>query len=256
MKMIILSLLFLLFSNLHSQVSPDDTPIADNISVSKYLDYTKDLSNLYYGKSHTPFLRGLMVGSYTPYLLPSGITITPDNNSTIPRLTDYYSEGKLIYNGVVYPKETMLLDLYRNDLIVFSPGNFNIIIDPEKVEMAELQGYHIFYLKPNNFKDCPSKGYYLLLDDNDYCSLIKKDTYNFVKQTTPEATLIRNIKYYILKDEVYHQVSGKSSVLKVFDDKRKELDNFIKENNLEFNSTMKEYSMKLIVKQYEKLKRQ
>lgn len=255
MKTTILCFLLLFTSNIFCQHNTDIL-LPDNQIINNYLTSASEYSNLYYGKIHIPYLRELMVGSYTPYLLPANTQKIEDYDNNIPRLTDFYSEGRLIYNGILYPKENMLLDLYRNDLVIFSPGNFNIILDPEKVEMAEVQGYHVYYLNDKKAIDAPQKGYYLLLEENEYCRLIKKDNYDFVKQSSPDAALVQNIRFYILKDETYHQVKSKRSVLKVFNDKRKELETYIKENRLEFDGVSREQVMRLVVKQYEKLKKQ
>lgn len=258
MKIFVLCLLSLVFVNIYSQSDEDrQTSLSENLATEQYLEQVQEFSSLYYGKLHTPSLKGLMVGYYTPYLLPYGKTLSYEELGRYSRINDYYSEGSLVYNGIIYPRVTMLLDLYRDDLIVLLQGkNNNVIIDPLSVERAVIQGYHVFYLRKNNSKNCPDAGYYLLLEKNEYCTLMKKDAYHFIMQSTPQAALSRKVKYYLFKDNVYHQVSNKRSVLNVFEDKKTELDKYIKERNLGFEEDRREHSLTEVVKQYEKLKQQ
>jgi len=231
--------------------------------VQEYMNNVGDESNLFYGRAHRPRLVGYW-GPYVTYLLPKGDRVLNEKNRQELKLADFYSEGEIIYNGVIYPKVTMLLDLYRDELIVVSTkSKYHIALDPVHLGFAEVHGQHVFYLPPDSRKNAPQPGHYLLLHKDDNCSVIKKEIFNFSNPTNltnymlTNYVMTKNIKFYILKDNIYYNVKSKGSVVNIFNSKKKELDKFVKENNLNFdNDDNRENSIIAIVKQYEKLNKQ
>lgn len=52
----------------------------------------------------------------------------------------------------------MRLDLYKNELLLFSPDNrYNIVLPSDRVDYAEFHGYHIFYRYPDERSGNPCR---------------------------------------------------------------------------------------------------
>jgi len=252
MKRHILFLLVCIFLCNHTQAQTSPKGNIDKVYyklAADYMETVKNASNLFYGKIHIPYLRRLKE-PYLPYLSEN----SGENTGTKQNLKihDFYSKGRLCYGKAIYPEVYLLLDLFKNELIVFSPDKlYNIILDPEKVESAEVQGYHVIYLKPDGLKNCPEKGYYLKLYSGVY-AFLKKESYIIIEKKA-ELFLKHKIKYFIIKDKEYFTVKSKRSILNTFKSHKKELNEFIKKNNLKFDDHNRESSIVQVVKQYESL---
>lgn len=64
--------------------------------------------------------------------------------------SEKYVPGDLSFEGILYKDVKMRLDLYKNELLLFSPDNrYNIVLPSDRVDYAEFHGYHIFYRYPD-----------------------------------------------------------------------------------------------------------
>lgn len=159
-----------------------------------------------------------------------------------------FDEGKLFYDGVMYLKLPMRLDLYTDELMVLTPNiTHRIILHPDRVGYAEFNGYRVEYINAGPEAKIP-KGYYAYLYSGK-CAALKKETFSFRRETSSLFNWSR--KYYIYKDGIYYQVKNKRTILNVFKSHKKELDKYIKDMNMDFKNM--ELVLPMIVEQYEKL---
>lgn len=64
--------------------------------------------------------------------------------------SEKYVPGDLSFEGILYKDVKMRLDLYKNELLLFSPDNrYNIVLPSDRVDYAEFHGYDIFYRYPD-----------------------------------------------------------------------------------------------------------
>lgn len=144
----------------------------------------------------------------------------------------------------------MRLDLMNNELVVLAPDKTGmIVLDPLRLKYADLFGYRLFFLIPDRSNKLPTEGYYMQFYGGKY-SLYKRYTYpSFVAS-------IQNVKqtitYYIYVDGKFHKINNKGSLLKVLKTNKEELEQFIKDNKLNFSKD-KDESFALVVQYYEKL---
>lgn len=229
----VLCLFFLLLGlQLRSQ-----NPIPFNSSVvSKYISEANGYSPIYSSKS--PVLYGGYIKNH-PYFIE-----------------DKFVEGMLCFDGVVYPKTLMKLDLYKNELIVLSPLNRQLLVlSGELVDFAVLHGYHIIYHSKERARNSSlDEGYYLLLHDGEL-TVLEKQGYLLKEEVGNEVELSfskKNIKYFILKDSVCCIVKNKKSALSTFISHKKELNRYIKQEKLSFRKDA-EKAIVAVVKHYEHL---
>ena len=88
--------------------------------------------------------------------------------------SEKYVPGDLSFEGILYKDVKMRLDLYKNELLLFSPDNrYNIVLPSDRVDYAEFHGYHIFYRYPDERSGNLPEGYYLRLYEGK-CTVLGK----------------------------------------------------------------------------------
>ncbi len=247
---IALSLFMFTFLQSNAQILPKEQSkdLVDNCAKA-YIESLGEQSILFYGKEqlHLPY------NLKNPYLKAKEIQMRVVDGEVLEVTNSSgYHQGRLVYDGVVYPQVTMRLDLYKNELIAMSPVlNNNIVLDPLKVGYASLYDYHIVHLQYNSLKKSLPEGYYLQLYFGKY-PVYKKYFYTLDK-TPVSASLKESLKYFVYKDGVYHTIKNKGSLLKVLKSNKKELEQYMRDNKLSFGQNSIENTFVLVVKQYEKL---
>jgi len=208
------------------------TPPVDDIQ--RYLSETKEYAALYNGKLVTPYERPFF---NSPFFGSSG-----------------YIEGELCYNEVVYHNILICLDLYRDELTVYFPQRpFHIVLESEKFNYAVLNGC-VFIVSHNN-PNIRSK----------YVMLVKDGLYPIVKQyrgiVREEDTNLERKRYVRFQEQYFITVNGiaypvknKNALLKLFPEKKKELNDFVKQHKLSFGSQQFEQSIVALVNHYENIK--
>jgi len=169
--------------------------------------------------------------------------------------TDIFQSGTLGYNHVVYKDVMMRFDLFRNELTIFSPDKpYYIVLNNEKFDFAILNGSTIVL----SDSEKEAKRQFLVLLQNGQYPVLKK----YIMAMEDEISSMQIINYFriksqcaIYKDGIPYTVKNKNSILKLFPDKRKELDAFAKQRKLDFNRQI-EQSIIALVNHYENLTNQ
>ena len=163
--------------------------------------------------------------------------------------------GFLTYDGVDYPLVGLRWDTYRDDMIAISSDQrFNVILVPERFSEAGFQDNHLFFIDANKASGIPKSGYFLNLYDNKYKVWAKPFALLNNKHVEQRAVnyFTFHKHYYIQKGETYYAVKNLSGIYRVFADKKKELKQYVKKNNLNFRASP-DNIIPLIVREYERL---
>ena len=169
---------------------------------------------------------------------------------------DDFVSGRLSYGGVVYPEVWLRWDLYRDELMILLPVSYNIVLQSEHIDFAEIHGYHIFYLPSDGLPGCPPAGNYILLYSGKYL-LIEKliNDLNEKDKNGSDFYFILNTRFYLQKDGVYHKIKNRRTLLKALETHRKELKQFICANGLGYKRDAETMTLE-VVKEHAKLSRQ
>ena len=202
---------------------------------ARYMDSVSNRTTIFYGKLQEPLW---MITSNNPYFKDAR-----------------YTKSKIRYGGSLYTDIPLRWDLYRDELVVLSPDNYNVVLSPDKTEDATFHGYHIRYLKKDSLSNSPPPGYYLLLHAGP-CTVLVKHT--AVMQQKSYNQRIENYfmfatKYYIKKENVYFPVKNKNTLLNALGDYHQELSRLIRANRFTFKRDA-EAMIVTTVKEYEKMK--
>ena len=190
--------------------------------------------------------------------------------------TDEFREGVLLYDGILYPGVRLRLNTHTDELSVLLPANapsdrieyaqsqeytvvygqqltgnalnigsafFSNIVSTDLIEYAQFPEYTLIYNRqsPNNEVKTGSAlppGYYARMMTEKYPVYRREIRYPKRNVDGMQVEWIFNIqtRLYIYKDGKYHSVGSKGSVLKLFKDKKNELNRYAKQTGLNFGN--------------------
>ncbi|AKD03596.1 hypothetical protein POKO110462_02935 [Pontibacter korlensis] len=165
-----------------------------------------------------------------------------------------FSTGSVQYDGVWYRGIPLLYDVVVDEVLTTHPTSGYILkLVKQKVRSFELGGETFIYLGADSSVIQP--GYYSLLHSGKVKVLAFRDKEVQERTTTNglEGEFRVTDKYYLYKDGSYHQVNKKRSVLNVLRDEKKQLNRFIRDNNLKFRK-QKEAAITKVAQYYDTLK--
>lgn len=234
-KIVFGGLMLISLCQLNAQSAWKKREVAASDVVKQYLTKAHRQAAIYNGKEMMPY--------------PNAFRNHPYFESNEP------VKGLLSYDGIVYPDVLLRLDLYRNELILQTPDNlYGVVLLPEKVDYAELYEYHLFYYYQEEKRGAPNDGYYMLLHDGG-CRVLEKHLRPIKEshaERTVEYSFEKILRFYVEKENEYHVVKSKRSVLKLFKSHKRELNQFIKQHNLNFKEEPGA-AIVAVVKEYERL---
>lgn len=162
-----------------------------------------------------------------------------------PYFQEYdWQSGHVDYDGVTYQSVPLLYDLVQDEIVV---GHFNgtdgISLIKPLVKSFQLLGHTFFYLPENKEGKVPlAAGFYDCLFEGKVQLWARhtKTLEQYNKATKSAGYFPLKVRYFLKKNQEYHQVQNKREVLQVFADKKEEVEAFIKENKLSFSKRREE----------------
>jgi len=234
MKIRLLLFMFCFYGGMALWAQEQSTAIlpADAV-VLNYLIEAKEYAALYTGKIETPYN---VAFENHPYLETSG-----------------YVSGTLCYNRVVYQDVLMRFDLFRDEITVVSPDvPHRVVLNNEKFNYAVLHGLTI--IKSADEKGAKTK--FVVLLHNGTFPVVKKQTLRILEESLSDRTLSRTFQvqrqYVVYVNNIPYAVKNKNSILKLFADRKKELNEYAKQHKLNFKKGI-EQSIIEMVTYYENL---
>lgn len=169
-------------------------------------------------------------------------------NEEHPYLYDEESNGDVMYRGELYPDMPLRYDLSTDQVITAYPHGSKIQLLANKVQYFEIADHKFVRLENTKLP----AGFYDLLHDGKmkfYARRTKQKTMK-MNGNDPEPAFESYVKYFILKDGVYHTVKSKRSVMALMSDRKKELKRSLKEENLKFGKD-REKAITRLMQRYE-----
>jgi hypothetical protein len=163
--------------------------------------------------------------------------------------TKQYREGTLCFDGRLYPHVIMRLNVYTDELVLLSPDSrFSVVVSPERVDSVAFPAYTVFYNGPEQTQaGLPDRGYHVRLYNGGHT--VWKREVKFIDRVTNgmdiEAIFTSRTRYYICKDGRCQSAGNKRSLLKLFAPKKKELNQYIKQQRLNFKNAPDEAIVRL-----------
>jgi len=156
------------------------------------------------------------------------------------------------YNGTWYKNVPVLYDLY-NDLMVGAMHDSLYVLRADKLTDLYLLNHHFINLTQASAGKL-TPGYYDILYNSKSQVLVKRarTVQNNVTQQGVEVIYENKDVIYIKKGNNYYEVSSKGSVLDVFNDRKKQLKQYLNDNNIRYGSD-KEGSVVRLTRYYDQL---
>jgi hypothetical protein len=144
--------------------------------------------------------------------------------------------GSIVYDGIQYDSVLMSYDETR-DVVVINDYTDRIQLHSEKVKSFNLFNADFIRIEKDSLTpNLPATGFYNVLYHGKL-SLLKRQI-----KTIREEIILNELQhfadekdhYYIKKNDVLYPVGSRNDLLKIFKDRKKEVQQFIKANNLNF----------------------
>lgn len=170
--------------------------------------------------------------------------IEPIYNSIIFENTPYYvnsefTDASVIFKNIYYPNQKARLDLYKEQLIILPPERkYGIIISSQSVDKVFIHNRTFVFLGSDN-ETSIRKGYYMQLLDGDIFQLFCKENH-VLRQTLITYVFDQKINFFLLYNSRYYTVKSKASFSKLFPQYKKQINQHVKENKLNFRRNKEE----------------
>jgi hypothetical protein len=190
-----------------------------------------------------------------------GYEVVENSNQAVNH--PYYSVNKFVNgsmngHGVNYDDIPIKYDILHDKLVILHFNRiFNVEQISERIDRFTILG-HVFVrlASDSSSQSAEAAGFYDRLYSGKAVSLFakrRKTSAERIKDGQAELVYKEHNAYFIRKDNFFHPVSDKGSVLNVLSDKKKELEIFLKKNKIKFNKD-REYAMTQLSAYYDSLK--
>ena len=234
----VLGLLFIIHPTASGQMPSEDSAFYQSAlthTIQVYQRRIDDQSALYNGSVYAPYEWAWKGG--TPYFI------------------DTLTAGSVVYDGMVYDSLKVLYEDLRQFFIVKNEALMLQLVK-ERVSSFVVDGHHFIRLKADNHNPgLPRTGFYEILYSGQ--TELLKET---VKSKREEPSIVEGIlhyvdekdNYYIRKKGNYVRVNSKRELLDALDDRRKEVQRFLKKNKLNMRKG-RETALIQAIQYYDKL---
>jgi hypothetical protein len=224
LKVFLSIVLFISFSNSHAQNFSADTTIKSSFTDSALNIYHRTLypeTGLYNGSEY-----GYNV--YYPFIINEGDPFYISKN---------FSDGSVFYNNVLYKNVPLLFDIIKEELLIRDPGKIYIIrLNSENIKQFNIWGQTFIRISPDSGTNAAlHAGFYDELYKGNvslYKKVLKKFKENAASAQGLNKYVVERDEYFIKKDNQYFRIKNKKSLLLVTNNKKKEIEQFIKKNKL------------------------
>lgn len=151
---------------------------------------------------------------------------------------DAFSKGTIVYDNILHPAVKLKYDEVK-EVVVFEDTTHRIQLVGERISRFSISGNDFVRITKDTVQNASvSTGFYQLLYDGNMAVLKKevKSIREVLVSNTEGIYRYIDVKkyYYVKRANEYYAVKRKKSVLEFYKDKRKELQQYIKRNKLNF----------------------
>lgn len=158
--------------------------------------------------------------------------------------------GTIIYDGVKYNNVPLLYDMVLDEVLtkhISNPAPISLV--KEKVNRFTLHNHTYVYVKTDSASnpEMPA-GFYDLLYDGEVSVLARRQ--KKARSVSSSSTVLKtrfksSDLYFIKKGGTYHTVKSQKDILKMFSDRKAEMDQFMSQNKISFKKDAEEALTKI-----------
>jgi len=154
-----------------------------------------------------------------------------------------FTNASVVYRKIYYPNLKARLDLFEEQLVIFSPERqFKIILNPQYVEKVQMYDKTFVRLNPPK-KSGLKPGYYIQLRDGQKTQLLSKEEYipnRIAQQGSVSNYFSHKVRYYLFYNNRYYTVKNEDSFSKIFPQYKRQINAFTLHNQLDFKRNKEE----------------
>lgn len=170
---------------------------------------------------------------------------------------DEEEESDVFYEGYLFTKVPLLYDAVLDQIIISEPnGSLQFKLENQKVGYFRVHEHLFIHLNTDSVASSSMRpGFYDLLV-NGKTQVLARRTKRMFEDATPrgmEGEFIIDDKFFVRRDNEYYPVSNKRTILKVFNDTKKELQKYSRSQHLNFKKENRESSLIKLVQYYDTL---
>ena len=166
--------------------------------------------------------------------------------------TKVWTPGRVVYDGVVFDKVDLLYDMAKDELVILNfalPNKLSLV--KQKVQEFTILDHKFIYLELDTQRRISQAGFYDQLYHQTVSVLVKRKK-SVDRNITMDATFVGENQYYLVKANMLHRVKSKASVLNLLKDKKTELQQYLRKNDIVFRADP-EHAIVLMVTHYDQL---
>jgi len=172
-------------------------------------------------------------------------------------LSSGFQNAYLHYDDADFYNVPILFDIYKNLVIIsYSADAAYMSLLNSKLDKFIVSGHTFIKIAEDSQQKTLKTGFYELLypGKSQLLAMHSKDIQEEKEGISIKYYFSEHTKYYLKKNNEFYSVSGESSILSVFKDRKKELEAFIKTNNIDFKNNA-ELALAKVASYYDELKK-
>jgi hypothetical protein len=161
-----------------------------------------------------------------------------------------FTTGAVYYDGLYFRNVPMLYDIYVDKIAVLAYNHFSkFSLLNERVKSFDFLGHHFVNILPDTSENNSTikAGFYDEIYSGKLEVLVKtvKNIQNRPGSTEYESYFSTVMDFFLKKNNVYYKVGSEGAFLSVLKDKKSELEQYIKSNNIKFRKNPEEAMVKI-----------
>lgn len=152
-----------------------------------------------------------------------------------------FNKGYIVYNGILYENISLLYDIVKEEVITYAPKTgFAIRLFNDKISSFRILDHHFVHFVKESTTKIIKPGFYNVLYNGTNTLYVKhiKKIEEDLSSGKLRNFIIESRAYYIKKNKVFYRIKNKKDTLKILSDKKTEIRQFIRKNNLKLKKNM------------------
>ena len=165
-----------------------------------------------------------------------------------------FTKGDIYFDGMLFPGVPMLYDLIKDQVVIRDFHNlYKINLPANKIQQFILSDHVFVRIVHNNLNEI-NTGFYEQLFKGKVGLFAKREKAIIEKHGSQEIdnVVVSTNYYYVMKKDIYYKFKNEHSLLKILNDKKKEIQQYLKKNRIRYKDDP-ERSMVMAIEYYNRL---
>jgi len=165
-----------------------------------------------------------------------------------------FTNGDIYFDGMLFLGVPMVYDLIKDQVVIRDFHNiYKINLPASKIQQFILSDHVFVRIVHNNFNEI-NTGFYEQLYKGKVGLFAKREKAIIEKHGSQQIdnVVVSTNSYYVMKKDIYYKFKNERSLLKILNDKKKEIQQYFKKNRIKYKDDP-ERSMVMAIEYYNRL---